>query len=345
MHIPIENIYYLLCYAWNKLEEKDRVAVSGDEYTTLVDLFAKVLINATKLLLKRGISKNYVDTTEEIAGIKGKLELSQTLKMNLQQKQKTVCTFDEFSENILLNQILVTTLYLLLCIRNVDQELKQEIKALLWKIPGIQEISLSLVDFQRIRLNRNNHFYRFILNVCQIIFENTLPSEEKGEYIFSDFTRDDSKMNRLFEGFIRNFYRIELHNLYKVKSESISWQFESVESESFSYLPQMRTDITLENDEGKIIIDAKYYRETMSVYYEKEKIKSANLYQLFSYLLNQEEKTQKTKNAAGILLYPTIQKEYDLQFRYQNHPIRIRTLNLNTHWKNIEKRLIDLVVK
>jgi 5-methylcytosine-specific restriction enzyme subunit McrC len=59
MQIPIENIYYLLCYAWNKLDEKERVNVSIDDKTELLDLFAKILINATKMLLKRGIDKNY----------------------------------------------------------------------------------------------------------------------------------------------------------------------------------------------------------------------------------------------------------------------------------------------
>jgi 5-methylcytosine-specific restriction enzyme subunit McrC len=70
MQIPIENIYYLLCYAWNKLEEKDRVNVSIDDKTELLDLFAKILINATKMLLKRGIDKNYIAHTDEIAGVK-----------------------------------------------------------------------------------------------------------------------------------------------------------------------------------------------------------------------------------------------------------------------------------
>ena len=74
MHIPIENIYYLLCYAWNKLDEKERVNVSIDDKTDLLDLFAKVLINATKLLLKRGIDKNYVDHTEELSGVKEKFK-------------------------------------------------------------------------------------------------------------------------------------------------------------------------------------------------------------------------------------------------------------------------------
>ena len=74
MHIPIENIYYLLTYAWNKLDEKDRVNISVEDTTSYIDLFAKVLINGTRILLKRGLEKNYVTDTIELVGIKGKLE-------------------------------------------------------------------------------------------------------------------------------------------------------------------------------------------------------------------------------------------------------------------------------
>lgn len=55
----------------------------------------------------------------------------------------------------------------------------------------------------------------------------------------------------------------------------------------------METDISLENEEKKIIIDAKYYKETMTVNYDKERIRSSNLYQLFSYLLNQQDGSEK----------------------------------------------------
>ena len=105
----------------------------------------------------------------------------------------------------------------------------------------------------------------------------------------------------------------------------------------------METDISLENDSEKIIIDAKYYSETMTINYDKEKIKSANLYQLFSYLLNQEGLDPKTQNATGILLYPTIETDYNLVFQYKQHKILIRTVNLNTNWKNISLRLKEII--
>ena len=82
MAIPIQNIYYLLCYAWNKLEQREEVNVNNISTTELVDLFAKVLINSTAKVLKRGLDRYYVEQEQEIGGIKGKLNLTNSIKQN-----------------------------------------------------------------------------------------------------------------------------------------------------------------------------------------------------------------------------------------------------------------------
>jgi 5-methylcytosine-specific restriction enzyme subunit McrC len=301
------------------------------------------LTTATKLLLKRGIDKSYIDLSEEISGVKGKIEISQTLKSNLLYKQKTICTYDDFSSNIITNQILFSTIYILTRTKGLDKNLKLELVKLQRMLSGIDLIDINASHFKQVRLNRNNRFYGFVLSVCQIIYESTFPSEEKGKYKFSDFTRDDKKMNQLFEAFIRNFYRIEQQKYKIVKKEIINWQFGHPDYDSYQYLPQMETDITLENEEEKIIIDAKYYRETMTLNYDKERIKSTNLYQLFSYLLNQQDGSDKTEKTTGILLYPTIEKDYDLNFKYNKHSIQIRTVNLNSNWRCISNRLKEII--
>jgi len=345
MNIPIENIYYLLCYAWNKLEDKDRICVSIDEKTELLDLLAKVLISGTRILLKRGIDRSYKSSTNEISGIKGKLELSATLKNNLHLKQRTLCNYDNFSSNILSNQILLTTLYRLARTINLDRDIKIEIKNVLWMFDDVEIIDLQASIFKQVILNRNNRFYGFLLSVCELIYNSSLPTEKEGMWKFMDFTRNKRKMNQLFEAFVRNFYKKEQSTYPIVKREQIKWRFSFGDMESVQYLPQMETDITLENESSKIIIDAKYYSETMSTRYNKEKIKSPNLYQLFSYILNQRTEQPKTQNVVGVLLYPTIDKEYDLMYTYESHNIFIKTVNLNTNWRIIEKRLQDILVQ
>ena len=58
-----------------------------------------------------------------------------------------------------------------------------------------------------------------------------------------------------------------------------------------------------------MIIDTKYYKETLAVNFNTEKIKSENLYQLFSYLMNVESKGGVNQHCEGILLYPTVKGE------------------------------------
>lgn len=343
MHIPIENIYYLLCYAWNKLDAKDRISVAVDDKTELLDLFAKILINATKILLKRGVDRNYVNYTSEIPGIKGKLELSQTIKRNLHLKQRTMSNYDEFSANVPINEILVSTLNRLIRTRDLNRELKGEIKKILWMFADIDQIEIKSSLFKTIRLNRNNRFYGLILNVCQMVHENSQLTEQPGTWKFMDFTRDKRKMSQLFEAFVCNFYKVEQSD-YDVKREDIRWQFSSSINESFQFLPKMQTDITLENKTSKIIIDTKYYRETMAINYDKERIHSSNLYQLFSYIINQQDNNPVTRRATGILLYPTIERDLDLHYKYDDHNIYIKTVNLNAHWKKIEERLKQIIV-
>jgi len=323
MPIPVQNIYYLLCYAWNKLEERDRVSVTIDDDTELPDLFARVLINACRILLKRGFERDYIPVTEERFGVKGKLEVSRSIKQNSFQTFRAVCSYDDYSADILPNRILFTTLHGLLRTVGLDEELKDQIRMLLRMFPQVNMIKLKPAVFKQVRIHRNNRFYEFILHICQLIYESSLPAEGPGSYRFTDFTRDEKKMATLFERFIYRFYDIEMPEL-RPRADQIQWDFEAIDDEDMQYVPLMKTDITLHGSDPKIIIDAKYYRDTMRVNFGREKIKSENLYQLFSYLLNQDDGTIRTKYARGILLYPTTRNEFDLNYRYGTHEIQIK---------------------
>jgi 5-methylcytosine-specific restriction enzyme subunit McrC len=195
--------------------------------------------------------------------------------------------------------------------------------------------------FNQIRLHRNNYHYDFILKVCQIVNENLFIDESKGNYKFKDFTREEKAMARLFEAFVRNFYKVETD--FSVSSDSIKWQFESDNAEDLDMLPAMLTDITLQGKNKKIIIDTKYYKEAFQTRYDKQKINSSNLYQLFSYLKNQEMDSEITLNCEGILLYPSIQNDFVHSFKYENHKIRIMAINLNQDWQKIRTDLLKIV--
>jgi 5-methylcytosine-specific restriction enzyme subunit McrC len=339
MEIPIYNIYYLLCYAWNKLEERDIVDVTGIDSTELCDLFAKVLCGGTSRLLKMGLDRGYVQLNEETSGIKGKIDLGYSLKRNLFKKAKVQCQFDELSYNILHNQILKSTLHRLAEVDELAPELKDHLIDLLRRLHEIEEIPLRKSVFRKIQLNRNNSFYDFLLKICELVIDNLLPSEEKGHSKFRDFVRDEKQMGILFEDFVRNFYRLEQCS-YKVYREDIRWDISSGDAQ---FLPKMQTDISLESQQRKIVIDTKYYQEALTEHFEKEKIRSENMYQMFAYLKNLESTTTINRNCEGILLYPTVTKELDINMTTHGHHISFKTINLNQEWRGVHKDLLSMV--
>lgn len=339
MNIPIQNIYYLLCYAWNKLEEKEKVDVDAEDFQEIYDLFAKVLANGCSYLLKRGFDRNYIEYEDSIPGIKGKLLLSESIKQNLFHKSRALCVYDDFSHNIIHNQIIKSTIRTLLLSDILHKDIRSELHRIYRMFHGIDEIKLSRQHFGMVRLHRNNYFYDLLLKICRVIYDNLLVSEAMGEYKFVDFVIDPRKMNQVFEKFVFNFYRIHFPE-FKVKRDTILWKLKAEGDSDITLLPQMNTDISVYQQERILIIDTKFYSETLSYNYDKHSIHSANLYQLFAYLENFESDGRKLD---GMLLYPVVDREIDEDYSYKDHKVMIRTIDLDENWRSIDKRLRAII--
>ena len=325
MNIPIQNVYYLLCYAWNKMREKDIVNVDTSDYDQLPDLLAKVLLTGCNRLFKQGFDRNYIESTELYSGIKGKLDFNNSIKVQAFLFGKSICCFDEFSHDILPNRLLKGTLMVLYKMKEIDKELKHQIRNAIDHFYGVTDMVPSSRDFHRVHIHRNNSFYDFLLKICLTIVEHISLDEKTGKYKFRDLLRDQGTMQSLFEKFVFNFYSIRQAN-FKVKREIISWKAEPINKSRVEYMPAMQTDISLIAKDRKIVMDTKYYQEALTMnQYSNLKFHSANLYQLYSYLKNLEHNIESkiNINASGILLYPTTTIELDETFLIDNHFINV----------------------
>jgi 5-methylcytosine-specific restriction enzyme subunit McrC len=177
-----------------------------------------------------------------------------------------------------------------------------------------------------------------------MIHENIVLDEKTGSYEFMDFVRDEKKMAKLFENFIRNFFKEELkHTDYEVSSETIKWKVTEPDPISMEFLPIMKTDISITSSNKKLIIDTKYYKECLNEHYDRDKIITDNLYQIFAYVKNAEYQGGAAANSDGMLLYPTVTKELYLPYQMENHKIIIKTINLNQNWKLVREDLLRVV--
>lgn len=336
--IPIENIYFLLCYAWDKLEQRHllKAGVSGQK--SIYELLGSILVRELPTLWKKGYFKNYTEQNQYIQGIRGKVHISPSLATGAFEKGMAYCEFDEFSENILANQILKSSLVRLLKVSTLSEKVHQSLYTELRRLHYIQEISLHEALFrQAFAQCHRNTTYTFLLHICELLYSQSMVSEQGESILFRDFEQDDRKMAGLFEAFVRNFYKIELKSA-KVFRERLQWKLTGTEPQ---YLPKMQTDISLIlNDGKKLIIDTKYYARTLNTYFSSEKIHTENLYQLFAYLKNQPD-----EQAEGILLYPTVKQSLSLSYTSEQHQIHIETINLAQPWEKIHEDLLEIVTK
>lgn len=332
----------MLCYSWNALEEKDIVHVDNIDNIELLDLFAKVLIGGTNYLIRRGFDRKYLCVNDDLEVIRGKVNFNDTFKRRLLQKGKLSCDYDDLSYNILHNQIIKTTINLLIHNKELDYNLKEELVGVYKYFRDIDEIRLNSKVFRNVILHRNNHYYKFLINICEIIYENILIDENSGSTKFQDFERDEVKMRSLFESFVRNFYNRELKGC-RVWKEDIAWDNARYSPEDQAFLPKMQTDISIQWENRKIIIDTKYSKTTLAEHLGNKKIKSDNLYQLFAYLKNVELKGGVNETCEGILLYPQVEEHLDLEYFIRGHRIQIKTIDLNQDWKMIHKRLLNII--
>jgi 5-methylcytosine-specific restriction enzyme subunit McrC len=340
MKIPIQNIYYLLCYAWDKLAERDVIAVEAIETTSLADLFARVLINGTNHLLKRGFDRGYISQHEWTARLRGRVCFQEAIRRNAAMSGRLPCDFDELSYNVLHNQILKATMRRLIRVHQLTAECSEGLSQLCRLFSGIQDIELTNRLFGQVQLYRNSQFYDFLLKVCELIYRNLLISEKSGTSKFVDFVQDKRQMAILFEEFVRTFYRI--HTDYQVKREDIRWRWITADRVAAGLLPKMQTDISLTSDTRKIIIECKYTPEATQHHYEAETLRSSHLYQINAYLYNLPD-GKLTDKCEAILLYPTVDLSLSASYTDKGRRISIRTINLDQPWQGIHQDLLSFV--
>jgi 5-methylcytosine-specific restriction enzyme subunit McrC len=342
LNIPVGNIYYLLIYAWNMLSEADVVDVDPSGEVRLINLFARILNRGTDQAIRRGLDRGYVPLTESIPGIRGKLNISASVKSGVMGMSRMVCEFDEFTHNIIHNRIVKSTLGRLLCAKDLDNGLREEVVATLRRLVDIDDIALTSHVFRSVQLNRNNRFYFFLMRICRLIHDKLMIDPLSGESKFRKFTEDPIEMRHLFERFVRGFYRHE-QSRFDVGRENFVWQQTGGASASIKKLPRMTTDVSLTDGRRKIIFETKFVPQVFQMYREKRTVRSSHLYQLFAYLQNLAIKSGDGVECEGILLYPMTDEKVDFRFRVQNHWIRVCTVDLTQHWSKIRENLLQLL--
>lgn len=335
--VPIRNLFYLLSYANDLPDMIDSLNKVEDElitYDFLVELFHREVI----FLMQRGLVKSYVSKEEETSSISGRLLMEKSLIHQMRRKPVVVCEKDQYTEDILLNQMMKTTLENIYRNKLVSDSNRKR-SYFLSELCDTSTIYLTKEMFMRIHFHRYNMHYKRMIHIAYLFHELELLSHKSGNRNLFTAKIEDKDLNTIFEKFLFHFYRLE-QNEFRVTSERMNWKLQG----NKKYLPQMLTDVSLTHKKGlkKMVIDAKFYKNMFQIYYDKTSFNSSNLYQMFTYLNHQPIELKQLK---GVLIYPYNGEEISEIYQWDERmTLEIMTINLHAKWDEIKKSLLAVLI-
>ena len=339
--IPIRNIYYMLSYAFQVLSEQGYKSIETEQFDNVAELCAAILSKGVSLQLKRGLGREYIEDTESLSSVRGRIEISESIKTRSLLKRQLICSYDDFSENSYMNRIIKTTMELLLR-ADIAKARKKELRKLLVYFGNVDLLDVHTINW-KIQYNRNNQTYRMLISICYLVIKGLLQTNTDGTTKLMDFL-DEQRMCRLYEKFILEYYRKEFPKI-TVNASQIPWALDDGMSDM---LPVMQTDIMLSYGSRILIIDAKYYAHTTQTLYDIHTLHSANLYQIFTYVKNKEaELANVPHEVSGMLLYARTDEavQPNNSYHMSGNRISVRTLDLNCEFSEIAMQLDKIAVE
>lgn len=339
--IPIQNIYYMLSYAFQVLNEQGYKNIATEQFNNTAELMAAILAKGIAVQIKRGLGKEYISQTESLSALRGKIDITESIKTQTMLKKQMICSYDEFSVNGTMNRIIKSTVELLLR-SGISKARKKELRKLMVYFGDVEPIDLYTVDWN-IQYNRNNQTYRLLISICYLVVKGLLQTNSDGSTRLMDFM-DEQRMCRLYEKFILEYFRKE-HPEITANASQIPWQ---LDDDISTMLPIMQTDIMLTYKEKVLIIDAKYYTYTTQSQFNVNTLHSGNLYQIFTYVKNKEiELSAKPHEVSGMLLYAKTDETVlpNNSYMMSGNKISVKTLDLNLPFKEIAKQLDAIITE
>ena len=337
--IPVQNIYYMLAYAFQILNENGYKDIATEQFDNVGELCATILAKGISVQLKRGLGKEYDSQTEPLSSLRGKIDIAESIKTQSMLRKQLVCTYDDFTVNSYMNRILKSTMELLIR-SDISKVRKKDLRKLLVFFGAVDSIDVYDINW-RLQYNRNNQSYRMLISICYLVVKGLLQTNTAGITKLMDFL-DEQRMCRLYEKFILEYYRRE-HPEVKASASQIPWQ---LDDDFGAMLPVMQSDIMLSKGSATLIIDAKYYGHTTQSQYGVNTLHSGNLYQIFTYVKNKDaEYGDQPHTVSGMLLYAQTDEVVQPNHVYHmsGNKITVRTLDLNLPFSDIAKQLDGIV--
>jgi 5-methylcytosine-specific restriction enzyme subunit McrC len=244
----------------------------------LLEVFITQFLQSVNTLIKRGLRSDYVRCEDNLAYLKGKLNVGKQLRENVINKHKFYCEYDEFLLNRPANRLIHSTLRKVMALARSasNQKLVHELLFVFNEVPLSKDYTL---DFSGLKSDRGMSYYQVPLEWCRLILNGFSPQTMKGDTHAASLL---FPMERVFEDYVAKIIKEQYRKTHpnRVVDAQASGQHLALYQGKGKF--KLRPDILItEDNKNLMVLDTKW--KLLDSKLHNTNIAQADVYQMFAY--------------------------------------------------------------
>jgi len=340
--IQIENVFYMLAYAFRAVGMDTFKTVGVEDFDNADDLLAAILCVGIDRVVKQGFHRTFEPVVDDLTTVRGRLQMPATIRHCIAHRQRLACEFDEFTANNVFNQVLKTTIGILIRTPKVKAERRTSLRRLLPFFEGVDIVPPQNINWSGLRYQRNNRSYLVLMNLCRMVIDGCIMGDKDGSGNYRLSLFDEKQLQLVYEGFLREYYRYHHPEVDVPGAKELNWDASAADQ---AKLPTMKTDVMIRNGNKVLIIDAKFYGQILQHQYGSSSYHNGNIYQINTYVQSAKADSDYAGCVIeGLLLYAqTNENVAPDSFVISGNKIGINAIDLNQKFVNIAAQLDSIL--
>jgi 5-methylcytosine-specific restriction enzyme subunit McrC len=252
----------------------------GWQKENLLEILIRVFCDKLLAVLHQGMPRRYVGQEDDLAALRGRLDVKRQFTILAASPQRLACRFDELSTDIALNRIMKAAVARLAGISN-SLENQRRLRELAFAYEDVATVPVRSLRWDQVFIDRTNvgwsELFRFARLLLEDRFQSTTTGAVEGFSLLFE-------MNTLFEEFVGRTIRRALSgtglrvDLQGPQSHALIDQ--KTNARRFATRPDI---VISQNGRHALVIDTKWKRLKGAIDDRKRGVGQADVYQMMAY--------------------------------------------------------------
>ena len=267
--IGMSHLLSLICYAMGNFRLRPEFFDYAEHYA-LPDALALALVSAARRTFVNGLLHGYRTEEEPLNIVRGRIRFEDQMKLRFGIAPPIEVRYDEFTEDILANQLVKGAAYRLARMRLRSQPARRGLAWVADTVDGVSLVEFSRNEVPEVRFNRLNEHYREVVSLSRLILRHCAFESGRGTLRASGFLAD---MNQVFQNFVTEAIRQALNLPARHFCEK------SIPSLDDGGHIHLRPDLTWWDGGSCVFVGDAKYKNVLG-----QRVPNSDLYQLLAYV-------------------------------------------------------------